>query len=144
MSNAYLNSIFGFAQGFDHFDDDYADYNFEAGKVKRRAEVTNERVFEWLRSGLEEPFFLFVHYNDPHWPYEPPPPYGRSFITNYTGSLTPTKTREVVVTHREVPPPLSDQDLAYIIGLYDGEINMLMPTLANFSRPSASSRRHAM
>ena len=122
VSNLYVNSIFGFAQGFDHFDDEYADYNFEQGEVKRRAEVTNERVFEWLRAGLEEPFFLFVHYNDPHWPYEPPAPYGRSFISSYSGSFTPTKTREVVVTHREVPPPLSDQDLAYIVGLYDGEI----------------------
>jgi len=122
VSNLYVNSIFGFAQGFDHFDDEYADYNFEQGDVKRRAEVTNERVFEWLRARLEEPFFLFVHYNDPHWPYEPPPPYGRSFISGYNGSFTPTKTREVVVTHLEVPPPISEEDLAYIVGLYDGEI----------------------
>ena len=122
VSNLYVNSIFGFAQGFDHFDDEYADYNFEQGEVKRRAEVTNERVFEWLRVGLKEPFFLFVHYNDPHWPYEPPSPYGHSFVAGYNGSLTPEKTREVVVTHREVPPPLSDQDLTYIVGLYDGEI----------------------
>ena len=122
VSNLYVNSIFGFAQGFDHFDDDYADYNFDQGEVKRRANVTNERVFEWLRAGLEEPFFLLVHYNDPHWPYEPPSPYGESFVTEYRGSFTPSKTREVVVTHREVPPPISDQDLAYIVGLYDGEI----------------------
>ena len=84
--------------------------------------MTNERVFEWLRAGLEEPFFLLVHYNDPHWPYDPPAPFGRSFIAGYNGSLTPTKTREVVVTHHEMPPPISDQDLAYIVGLYDGEI----------------------
>jgi arylsulfatase A-like enzyme/Tfp pilus assembly protein PilF len=122
VSNLYVNSIFGFAQGFDHFDDEYVDYNFDQGEVKRRAEVTNERVFKWLRAGLEEPFFLLVHYNDPHWPYEPPSPYGESFIADYNGSLTPAKTREIVVTHREVPPPVSDEDLAYIVGLYDGEI----------------------
>jgi arylsulfatase A-like enzyme/Tfp pilus assembly protein PilF len=122
VSNLYVNSIFGFAQGFDHFDDEYADYNFEQGEVKRRADVTNERVFEWLRAGLEEPFFLLVHYNDPHWPYDPPAPFGHSFIAGYNGSLTPTKTREVVVTHHEMPPPLSEEDLAYIVGLYDGEI----------------------
>jgi len=122
VSNLYVNSIFGFAQGFDHFDDEYVDYNFDQGEVKRRAEVTNERIFKWLQTGLEEPFFLLVHYNDPHWPYEPPSPYGESFIADYNGSLTPAKTREIVVTHREVPPPVSDEDLAYIVGLYDGEI----------------------
>ncbi len=122
VSNLYVNAIFGFAQGFDHFDDSHDDYLLETGETKRRAEVTNSRVFEWLRSGVDEPFFLLVHYNDPHWPYEPPPPYGASFIAGYDGPFTPTTTREVVVTHREMPPPISDRDLAYIVGLYDGEI----------------------
>jgi arylsulfatase A-like enzyme len=36
--------------------------------------------------------------------------------------LTPATTREIVVTHHEAPPPISAQDLAYIVGLYDGEI----------------------
>ena len=122
VSNLYVNAIFGFAQGFDHYDDDHEDYLLDDGEVKRRAEATNARVFEWLRAGIEEPFFLVVHYNDPHWPYEPPPPYGQSFVADYKGLLTPTTTREVVVTHRAVPPPISEEDLSYIVGLYDGEI----------------------
>ncbi len=122
VSNLYVNSIFGFAQGFDHYDDEYLDYLVDEGEVKRRAEDTNARVFAWLEAGVEEPFFLLVHYADPHWPYEPPPPYGQEFIAGYRGSLTPATTREIVVTHHEAPPPLSAQDLAYIVGLYDGEI----------------------
>jgi arylsulfatase A-like enzyme/Flp pilus assembly protein TadD len=122
VSNLYVNAIFGFAQGFDHFDDSHDDYLLADGETKRRAAVTNERVFEWLLSGITEPFFLVVHYNDPHWPYEPPPPYGQNFITGYQGPLTPTTTREIVVTHREAPPPITEEDLAYIVGLYDGEI----------------------
>jgi arylsulfatase A-like enzyme/Tfp pilus assembly protein PilF len=125
VSNLYVNAIFGFAQGFDHFDDTHEDYLLDDGETKRRAEVTNNRVFEWLQTGIEEPFFLVVHYNDPHWPYEPPPPFGQSFIDDYDGTLTPTTTREIVVTHRDVPPPISNQDLAYIIGLYDGEIQYM-------------------
>jgi arylsulfatase A-like enzyme/Tfp pilus assembly protein PilF len=122
VSNLYVNAIFGFAQGFDHYDDEHGDYLLDEGEVKRRAEVTNARVFEWLKAGVQEPFFLLVHYNDPHWPYEPPPPYGEEFVAEYRGSLTPTTTREIVVTHHEIPPPISAQDLAYIVGLYDGEI----------------------
>jgi arylsulfatase A-like enzyme/Tfp pilus assembly protein PilF len=125
VSNLYVNAIFGFGQGFDHFDDTHEDYLLDAGETKRRADVTNGHVFEWLQSGIEEPFFLVVHYNDPHWPYEPPPPYGQSFFEDYAGTLTPTTTREIVVTHRDVPPPISSQDLAYIIGLYDGEIQYM-------------------
>ncbi|MEJ2581762.1 MAG: sulfatase-like hydrolase/transferase, partial [Acidobacteriota bacterium] len=47
------------------------------------------------------------------------------FVSGYTGFLTPTTTRKIVVTHHEVPPPISDQDLAYIVGLYDGEIQYM-------------------
>jgi len=125
VSNLYVNAIFGFAQGFDHYDDTHEDYLLADGETKRRAEVTNKLVFDWLEKGIEEPFFLVVHYNDPHWPYQPPPPYGERFVAEYDGPLTPTTTREIVVTHREVPPPISDQDLAYIIGLYDGEIQYM-------------------
>ncbi|MFV1977798.1 MAG: sulfatase-like hydrolase/transferase [Myxococcota bacterium] len=121
VSNLYVNSIFGFAQGFDHFDDEHHDYE-EVSQVKRRAEETNARVFEWLRTEIEEPFFLFVHFNDPHWPYDPPPPYGQGFVTGYRGSLTPAATRDLVIGGRSKAPKVSAEDLDYIVGLYDGEI----------------------
>jgi len=122
VSNLYVNSIFGFAQGFDHFDDEHHDYEGDVSQVKRRAEETNARVFEWLRTELEEPFFLFVHYNDPHWPYDPPPPYGQDFVGGYRGPLTPTTTRDLVIERRSDALQVSAEDLAFVVGLYDGEI----------------------
>lgn len=47
------------------------------------AEWTNRRVFEWIDSdGAKQPFFLWVHYFDPHAPYEPFPPYDKAFKTD--------------------------------------------------------------
>lgn len=47
------------------------------------AEWTNRRVFEWLESdSAKQPFFLWVHYFDPHAPYEPFPPYDKMFQTD--------------------------------------------------------------
>jgi arylsulfatase A-like enzyme len=40
-----------------------------------RAEETNEDVFHWLRGSCRAPFFLWVHYFDPHMPYAPPAPW---------------------------------------------------------------------
>ena len=122
VSNLYVNSIFGFAQGFDHFDDEHHDYEENVSQVKRRAEETNARVFEWLRTRLEEPFFLFVHFNDPHWPYNPPPPFGHDYVAGYRGSLTPATTRDLVIEGRSNAPQVSAEDLEYVVGLYDGEI----------------------
>src|SRR5262245_51244908 len=46
---------------------------------QRRAEETNARLFRWLRGRCAEPFFAWVHYWDPHMPYEPPSPFDAAY-----------------------------------------------------------------
>ena len=41
----------------------------------RRAEETNAQLFRWLRGRCGGPFFAWVHYWDPHMPYQPPAPF---------------------------------------------------------------------
>jgi arylsulfatase A-like enzyme/Flp pilus assembly protein TadD len=130
VSNLYVNSIFGFAQGFDYFDDDHRDYARDVSEVKRRADATNARVFEWLETQVEEPWFLFVHFNDPHWPYNPPPPYGQEFVADYRGPLTPAETRNLIVESRGKDLQVSSEDLGFVVGLYDGEIQYVDAQLA--------------
>ena len=71
VSAAHLNAeVSGLGQGFDLFVD-------HAGKEpKRRAAATNAALLPPLkdlvrRDGGAAPLFLWVHYFDPHWPYEP-------------------------------------------------------------------------
>ncbi len=47
----------------------------ERASKPRRAEETNARLFRWLRGRCGGPFFAWVHYWDPHMPYQPPAPY---------------------------------------------------------------------
>src|SRR5439155_1325900 len=122
VSNVYLNAVFGFGRGFDVYADDYADYSADVMTLKRRAEETNRRVLEWLGDHATEPFFLFVHYNDPHWPYDPPPPYGAVWTAGYAGPLTPADTGTVVESEGRPVRDLSPEDVAYLQALYDGEI----------------------
>ncbi len=42
-------------------------------------EELNARALPWLRQHHEEPFFLFIHYWDPHTPYLPPRRYRNMF-----------------------------------------------------------------
>jgi len=44
-----------------------------------RADAVTERALRWLDSGARTPFFLWLHYLDPHFPYEPPEEYARMF-----------------------------------------------------------------
>jgi arylsulfatase A-like enzyme len=76
-----LDRQFGFDQGFDHFDDRYdlAKKEGVRDQEQRRAEAVTDAVLEWLDrrpAGEDERLFLFVHYFDPHWPYDAPPPFG--------------------------------------------------------------------
>ncbi len=54
----------------------------EAG-LKVQADAVNRMALEWLSKWLEKPdrrpFFLFLHYWDPHAPYKPPEPYDSMF-----------------------------------------------------------------
>jgi len=89
---------------------------------KRRGDETNRRVARWLDAGPKEPFFLLVHYNDPHWPYDPPSPYGAEWVADYHGPLTPHDTGVVVESEGRPVRDLDPESLRYLVGLYDGEI----------------------
>jgi arylsulfatase A-like enzyme len=72
-----LDERFGFAQGFDHYDQQFDLLVGEASvdQNQRRAESVTDAVIEYLDHGVPDRLFLFVHYFDPHRPYDPPPPF---------------------------------------------------------------------
>ena len=66
-----LAAEFGLASGFDHYDDE-----LPTDKAERPANETTGRALGVLeREKARRPCFLWVHYFDPHEPYEPPEPY---------------------------------------------------------------------
>lgn len=70
-----LDSRFGLAQGFDVYDDDYRSTSTQyLSVIERKAEVVVERAMDWLEM-QKDPWFLWVHCFDPHYPYEPPEPF---------------------------------------------------------------------
>jgi arylsulfatase A-like enzyme len=114
-----LDRRFGLAGGFADYDDRFSgrdpsvktpswEGHAVAAAFDRRADETRERAVEWLRANgyLERerppgqaPFFLWVHFFDPHSPYDPPS------------------------AHRERFPPEGPHPLAAPIAAYDGEVH---------------------
>ena len=80
--NPHLQGQFGFAQGFDEYDDQIE--RWEQGGRHYSAYETASRIEEKSRRILEgrtdEPVFLYLHYLDVHDPYMPPPPYHAIFL----------------------------------------------------------------
>jgi arylsulfatase A-like enzyme len=79
--NPWVGSFSGMAQGFDVFEDIWrglGDTPVDAGAAE-----ANRRALEWIDSlPGEKPFFLYIHYMEPHFPYRPPRPFDRAFQSN--------------------------------------------------------------
>ena len=120
-----LHRQFGWKHGFEEYQDDFEratstvkrkqflKRTVEAGFDRRANEGTRPAI-KWLRNHQENghaPFFLFLHYFDPHTPYLPPAEFGSRFRP--TGDLTQTHER---------------------IARYDGEIAYLDAALGRLMR----------
>lgn len=116
-----------FERGFD----DYITYDWDRSDptVLRKAETVTALalpVIEQLSRG-DAPFFLFVHYWDPHTPYLPPPPYRSKFygrgrdpydVDNH--SMDEAWSWEPFKWYfHSWMPGITDSE--YVINLYDGE-----------------------
>ncbi len=82
-----LDRRYGLSRGFDHYDDDLSSgrSSYSFGYRERPANLINEAAEAWLREPSDKPFFLFVHYFDPHWPYDAPEPFGSKYKDNFYG-----------------------------------------------------------
>lgn len=94
ISTRVLQGDGGLALGFDLYDDALGDGQRAsrrgAGGVQRTGGATLDAVRPWLagQQGRSEPFFLFVHFFEPHTPYAPPTPYAERYgAASYAGEV---------------------------------------------------------
>jgi arylsulfatase A-like enzyme len=86
----------------------------------RKARQTTDAVLAWLATPPAEPFFLWVHYFDPHAPYEPPPEHDRF--------STEPQLLEFLRAKGVPEPP--DPEVLSANNLYDGEIHSVDSQIA--------------
>ncbi len=75
VSGFPLDHRFGFDRGFETYDDHlpHGDDSRRAAYVERTADRTTAAALRWLETApAGAPWFTWVHYFDPHAPYEPP------------------------------------------------------------------------
>ncbi len=72
-----LEASSGLDQGFDRYDDAFPAGGERYHNPERPASEVTDAALAWLarRPDPGRPFFLFLHYYDPHVPYEPPAEY---------------------------------------------------------------------
>ncbi len=126
-SSFVLDERFGYSQGFQAWQDEFTQRgssthmpDWEGHKVTggfdRRADAATRRAVRWLerhavpgndtsRGDDAQPFFLFVHYFDPHNPYDPPPEFDAQYAPRGPSPLQDAIARydaEIAFTDQQV------------------------------------------
>lgn len=88
VSAYVLRGTTGISAGFDVYEDSIEYFPATGvGSLQRSGEETARLAVDWLGTVSQKPFFLFVHFFEPHTPYEPPEPYRSRYGSPYDGEI---------------------------------------------------------
>jgi len=88
VSSFVLDRRFNLSQGFQSYDDRFQALHKIGDVAERKGDEASRVASQWLDQHGREPFFLFVHYYDPHDPYEPPEPFASQWADDtYAGEV---------------------------------------------------------
>jgi choline-sulfatase len=116
----FLTQTFGMTQGFEHTDFE----TYPSNVTVRPAGRTTDAALTWLRQPRDQPFFLMVHYFDPHLVYAPPAEYRKRFAApeDREDPRWVFGTREQVVGYRRGVVHFDESTIRRAEKLYNGEV----------------------
>ncbi|HLX10130.1 MAG TPA: sulfatase [Thermoanaerobaculia bacterium] len=121
LANPTLHVGTGFERGFHTFYAPPADVEW----LRHHADDLNRHALPWLAAHQDQatPFFLYLHYIDPHDPYENPDTAGNHspFEGEYRGEVTGDWVHGLYTGKRVLADPA--KDLAHLSALYDAEVH---------------------
>jgi len=126
VHNAQLRAGNGFEQGFDAYEQE----NMDAREIRWRG-------LDWIDRGHEQeraqPFFLYLHFLDAHWPYPAP----EEWITRFAPAAATERFRgkdskALYAAINDGKHAMSDEDRAALLALYDGALAYLDAELGRF------------
>ncbi len=132
VSNVVLSSEYmALDEQFGYYDDYVTEQERFRKMFERTGAPTTDAALTWLKSQHEPetPFFLWVHYIDPHGPYTPPAPAARNFDHADALPIDPNR----IPAHQRYPNivdgleyvDLYDEEIAY----FDREVGRLLRAL---------------
>jgi arylsulfatase A-like enzyme len=115
---AVLSRHYALDQGFQIYNEDVGS-DVASAQAQRRAADVSHVAIDWLE-GVTTPFFLWVHYFDPHGPYDPPPPYDSNYYEGNPRSPKYTSMEGIPVVYYQKLDGITD--IRYPLAQYKGEV----------------------
>jgi len=92
--------------------------------LKKPAGQVTDEALGWLRGNQDRPFFMFLHYYDPHAPLEPPPPFNEMYSKEPETPVSRFRDEHPVGTGFNAEEPrYADDALANRRALYRSEVS---------------------
>ncbi len=115
-----VSSAFGLDRGFDTYDENFsiASSRIAGDQDRRGAGEVVDAALEWIEEIGGEPYFLWIHLYDPHFPYDPPRRYRRGLPSTAEANGSMAFLTELWNRRRIASPEM----VRTIDGLYRDEI----------------------
>ena len=115
VANAVAGAAFGFDRGFTEFEETFRDHGSGAGGFRQVLPGFFER-----NKGRR--FFAYVHFREPHFPYDPEPPFDTKF--GLEGPIPKAARADMgwIVDVNQGRRTLTPEETAHLVRLYDGNL----------------------
>ncbi len=115
VANAVAGTAGGFERGFAVFDEIWKRLGSGAGGFRKV-------VPEWVAAHGSRRFFLYVHFREPHFPYDPEPPFDTRF--GPVSSIAKPARRDMgwITAANQGKRPLAAAERDDLVRLYDGNL----------------------
>lgn len=115
IANGYVSEKYNFTQGWDFH------RNYIRESRNSSAENVYDDAIEWLDEHEKEPYFLYIQTIDPHVPYRTRDRHTEAYLPPEKSSIGSTVGgRELAELSKK---DLSENDLAWVIAMYRGEVS---------------------
>jgi arylsulfatase A-like enzyme len=115
VANAVAGAAFGFDRGFSEFHEVFRD-------LGSGAEVFRRAVPPFLAAHRGSRFFAYLHFREPHFPYDPPPPFDTRFGSE--GPIPHQVRRDIrwITDINQGRRGLAPEERHHLVRLYDGNL----------------------
>jgi arylsulfatase A-like enzyme len=122
ISSHALDSEYRLDQGFDTYWEVHKEHSYRERWVAKQTEQdpTTEAALAWLRDQADSRFMLWIHWFQPHRPYDPPPSYLEAYAGAYSGPASSEPEFLMKVWRDRIDLP--EEDVQHLIDCYDGEV----------------------
>ncbi len=117
VANAVAGKAFGFDRGFSDFYETFRDPEFGSG-----ARAIAKFAPQWLAAHKDAPFFAYVHFREPHFPYDPPPPFDTRFGPDGPIPKALRGDQAYFTDVNQGRRPMTAVERDHLVRLYDGNL----------------------